>query len=1706
MPATITGVVFNDLNHNGVFNPGEPGIAGVFVILYSNASGVCTPVQTDAGGVYSFSITTAGTYTVYETVGNPGATCPPTVFSQPAGFTMSNGPRKLTITVTAAQVTGNAVLGSNNFSHDTINNPLGCEASMIQFAGNPTIWYNINIVTGTAIAQGPLNPSVYVNAIGYNTLDNYIYGYETTNHIVRVDNNGNVMTLSPLPPGLPVDSYNTGTFDFNGFLYLFAINDTRFYVVDLRPNSATFMKLVNPANGYQEQTSNFGVALSRALSIPDWVFRPQDNNLYGITETGLVQRIAPTTGVITNIPTAPLNVGPFGAVALDATGAIFAISNNNGRIYRYLISGNTAEANRVSTTVITSSNDATMCPLSTVQFDFGDAPDTVLGNGPDNYSTLLASDGPRHGLVNNLFLGTRVTSETNAYQNFDATGDDLTQGIQDDAVAVPLPVLIVNSPIYTLPVTVTNTTGLSANLYGWVDFNGDGIFQENEASSVLVVPTFAGTQTFELQFFPVGGITPLSDHTFVRLRLTTDTLVNTNPAGPLADTRSMGPATDGEVEDYIVFIQQPTELFIVKEAFPREALPGEVVTYSFTLKNPAPFPLTNVRIEDSLLGIIDVISSIPPETSIDLIAQYVIPQGTPAGTFIINTVFAISDQTPPVQDQAEVLVLPEYHLIVTKTPDRISVPPGEVVTYEIVVTNTSNAVVTNITVKDDLVGFAEVIPSLEPGEIRSFLVPFVVPLNTLAGTVFTNLTVVTSNEAPPVSDTATVVVPPIPQIYLVKSVTPQIAAPGETVSYSINVTNAGNERLTHVRITDPVLNVDQTYDALDPGDTVIITVPFVIPSNTMQGTTLVNVASVTTDQTGSIQADAVVEVLGQPGISLTKSVSPSHASRGDTVTYLFNLTNTGNTVLTNVRLSDPLIGLDQTFTDLQAGEVRLFSIPFIVPELSPNPFVNRATASGTFNTEIVTDFDDASLVVLIPAPAFSLTKTVDQTEVIAGNTVNFTITVKNTGNTPLTNVIISDPLLGYLETIDFLEPGASVTETFPYVVPAGTPAGTVINNIAVVTANETDPQEETVNVTVSGVPELALTKTPDVDNALPGAAVTYTITVTNIGNVPLTNVIVQDGLLGLNTTIPALGIGASQVFAPVYVIPLGTPIGTVIQNRSTATSDQTDPVDATANVLVNPLPPVMTVTKTPDRLTAAPGETVIYTIVVTNAGTVVLTGVELRDDTLGVAADLGTLIPGEIRLLTFPFIVPANTLPGSVIVNTAVASSDQSNPEEGTSTVTVDPSPAISITKTFEPVEAAPGQTVTAEIRVQNTGNVALNDVIIVDAVLGYRSVIPALPVGSELTIPIPFVTPLVQAGTVLINTATVITNETGENSAEAPLLVLPNFVLNLTKRVEPAAALAGETVTFTFEIRNDSNTTLTNVRFVDELLGIDKTVDFLPPGLVDILSRTYTIPAGTRGNTVITNTAALSANETPLVTASVDVSIPADPRLEITKSVFPPVALPGQTVFFRMHGVNTGNVPLTNIRVSDSLIGLFGTVASQDVGEAFTLILPYTVPNGAEPGIPIINTIIAESAQIGRVDAAAALRIVGQPVKSSEDPLVFVGDTVRFTISFTNVTDIPFHDAVLQDILPEGTVFVPGSVTINGRAAADTNPAQGIPLGELLPGQTVIIRFRAEQNLLPSDEHLENIATISFRPGNFSRRVILRSNLLSLRVEQEEE
>jgi hypothetical protein len=73
-PSTISGEVYNDLNHNEKLNAGESGIAGFTINLYNSAGAnsgkkMKTPFMTattDANGMYSFANLPAGTYSVEE--------------------------------------------------------------------------------------------------------------------------------------------------------------------------------------------------------------------------------------------------------------------------------------------------------------------------------------------------------------------------------------------------------------------------------------------------------------------------------------------------------------------------------------------------------------------------------------------------------------------------------------------------------------------------------------------------------------------------------------------------------------------------------------------------------------------------------------------------------------------------------------------------------------------------------------------------------------------------------------------------------------------------------------------------------------------------------------------------------------------------------------------------------------------------------------------------------------------------------------------------------------------------------------------------------------------------------------------------------------------------------------------------------------------------------------------------------------------------------------------------------------------------------------------------------------------------------------------------------------------------------------------------------------------------------------------------------
>lgn len=179
-------------------------------------------------------------------------------------------------------------------------------------------------------------------------------------------------------------------------------------------------------------------------------------------------------------------------------------------------------------------------------FDFGDA--------PDSYKTTSANNGALHNVDARLTLGVEIDAEFDGDPGTGADGDDINLLDDEDGVG-EFDELVDNmgGGNYTVDVAVRNELdpGDFANLFGWIDFDGDGSFETTESASVQVNP---GDTAASLVFVIPTNIT--AGDTYARFRLTSDTSINTTTPG--------GGATDGEVEDYPLIIEGDDE----EECFP----------------------------------------------------------------------------------------------------------------------------------------------------------------------------------------------------------------------------------------------------------------------------------------------------------------------------------------------------------------------------------------------------------------------------------------------------------------------------------------------------------------------------------------------------------------------------------------------------------------------------------------------------------------------------------------------------------------------------------------------------------------------------------------------------------------------------------------------------------------------------------------------------------------------------------------------------------------------------------------------------------------------------------------------------------------------------------------------------------------------------------------------------------------------------------
>ncbi|HEC82076.1 MAG TPA: DUF11 domain-containing protein, partial [Thermoplasmatales archaeon] len=202
-----------------------------------------------------------------------------------------------------------------------------------------------------------------------------------------------------------------------------------------------------------------------------------------------------------------------------------------------------------------------------------------------------------------------------------------------------------------------------------------------------------------------------------------------------------------------------------------------------------------------------------------------------------------------------------------------------------------------------------------------------------------------------------------------------------------------------------------------------------------------------------------------PDIELTKTANVTQACIGETITYTYKVTNTGDVTLTNVNVIDDLLGsIVLNTTTLNPNEYAVGTAYYTVDERDlPGPIINHATASGTPSVgEDVTDTDYASVEVCYH-PSIDLIKEADVDEACIGETITYTYKVTNTGDVTLNNVNVEDNLLGSItlnKTI--LAPGEWAVGTASYVVDEDDLPGPIVNHA---TATGTPPVGEDVTDT-----------------------------------------------------------------------------------------------------------------------------------------------------------------------------------------------------------------------------------------------------------------------------------------------------------------------------------------------------------------------------------------------------------------------------------------------------------------------------------------------------------------------------------------------------------------------------------------------------------------------------------------------------------------
>ncbi|NOR49395.1 MAG: DUF11 domain-containing protein, partial [Methanosarcinaceae archaeon] len=546
----------------------------------------------------------------------------------------------------------------------------------------------------------------------------------------------------------------------------------------------------------------------------------------------------------------------------------------------------------------------------------------------------------------------------------------------------------------------------------------------------------------------------------------------TNAAG------SSGLVTDTST---VIFVQNPSiNLTKAMSDYVDEDGDGNVslndtLTYTFNVTNDGNVNLTSVNVTDPMPGLSDIICGAANLTLGELTtctATYTVTQADVDAGWINNT--ATAKGTPPIGDDVndtddEAVNIPQDPSInLTKAmSDYVdedgdgNVSLNDTLNYTFNVTNDGNVNLTSVNVTDPMPGLSDitcVATNLVPGELTTCTATYVVTQADVDAGWINNTA--TATGTPPIGENVTdtddeaVNIPQDPSINLTKTMSEYAdedidgnVSLDDILTYTFNVTNTGNVNLTSVDVTDPMPGLSDitcVATSLVPGELTTCTANYTVTQADVDAGWINNTANATgTPPIGENVTDTddeAVKIPQDPSINLTKTMTSNadedgdfNVSLNDTLTYTFNVTNTGNVNLDPVNVTDPMPGLSPIScdaTNLTPGESMNCTANYTVTQADVEAgwINNTANVTGTPpEGDDVNDTDDES--VNVPQyPSIDVEKYVSFDNgttwldadnstpklymIFFNNYLNFSpefkFVVNNTGNVNLTGINLTD--------------------------------------------------------------------------------------------------------------------------------------------------------------------------------------------------------------------------------------------------------------------------------------------------------------------------------------------------------------------------------------------------------------------------------------------------------------------------------------------------------------------------------------------------------------------------------------------------------------------------------------------------------------------------------------------------------------------------